>query len=53
MRKPFNIIQAICAIGCVVYGFLYFKGLCKFNNVTVAMYAWGLGLVSLLDAFRK
>ena len=53
MKRPFSIIQAICAIGCIVYGFLYFKGLREFDNVTMAMYAWALGLVGFVDAFRK
>lgn len=53
MRKSFSIIKAICAIGCIVYGFLYFKGLLETDNVTTAMYAWALGLVGFIDAFIK
>jgi hypothetical protein len=53
VKKTLSILQVICAIGCIVYGFLYFKGLREFDNVTVAMYAWALGLVGFVDAFRK
>ena len=53
MKKASSILQVICAIGCVVYGFLYFNGLREFDNITVAMYAWALGLTGLIDAFRK
>jgi hypothetical protein len=53
MKKSFSIIQAICAVCCVVYGFLYFNGLREFDNVTIAMYAWALGLVGFVDAIRK
>jgi hypothetical protein len=53
MRKAFSILQVICAIWVIIYGFQYFNGLKEFDNVTVAMYAWGLGLIGFVDAMRK
>ena len=53
MKKFLTIAQAICAIWVIVYGFQYFNGVKEFDNVTMAMYAWGLGLVGFVDAFRK
>ena len=53
MKKTFNILSLVCGIGCIVYGFLYFNGLQEVDHVTVAMYAWALGFVGIVGAFRK
>jgi hypothetical protein len=53
MRKALKILQAICAICVIIYGFQYFNGMKAFDSTTVAMYAWALGLVGFVDAFRK
>jgi hypothetical protein len=53
MKKFFAIAQAVCAVWVFIYGIQYFTGVKEFDNVTVAMYAWALGLVGFVDAFRK